>query len=83
MDLPDMAGSNPSKGSSAGLEDFRTLSSTKQNVELFKILSAIAGEIENLKRSTERRFVNLETIGEGRKLCRVAILSVGISCLYQ
>ena len=73
MDLPDMAGSNPSKVSSAGLEDFRTLSSTKQNVELFKILSAIAGEIENLKRSTERRFVNLETIGEGSELCRVAL----------
>ena len=74
MDLPEMttttgsssSGSGPHnpKAPAAALEDFRTLSSTKQNVELFKILSAIAGEIENLKKATERRFVNLESIGE-------------------
>ena len=44
----------------ADLEDFRVLTSTKQNVELFKILSAIAAEIEALKVSTERRFSALE-----------------------
>ncbi len=38
--------SAPSLTSVSPLSDFRTLSSTKQNVELFKILTAIAAEIE-------------------------------------
>lgn len=44
------------------LEEFKGLSSTKQNVELFKILSAIASEIENLRMSTEKRFLALEQV---------------------
>ena len=36
-------------GNAVQLDEFRVLSSTKQNVELFKILNAIAEEIENLK----------------------------------
>ncbi len=47
-------------GSTRDLEDFRTLSSTKQNVELFKILTAISVEIRALQESTERRFSALE-----------------------
>ena len=46
----------------AGLAEFRTLSSTKQNVEIFKILSGISAEIENLKSSTARRFSMLEEL---------------------
>ena len=45
-----------------GFDDFQTLSSTKQNIELFKILSAIAEEIEVLRQSTEQRFQALETL---------------------
>ena len=45
-----------------GFDEFQTLSSTKQNIELFKILSAIAEEIEGLRQSTERRFSVLESL---------------------
>ena len=45
-----------------GFEEFQTLSSTKQNIELFKILSAIADEIEVLRKSTEQRICALESI---------------------
>ena len=37
-------------------EDFRCLSSSSQNVQLFKILSAIHDEIGKLKASTDARF---------------------------
>ena len=59
-----MENRSPLKAVSAAgdLEDFKTLTSTKQNVELFKILSAIAVEIENLRVSTERRFSVLEAV---------------------
>jgi hypothetical protein len=50
-----------------GFEEFQTLSSTKQNIELFKILSAIADEIEGLRVSTERRFSLLETLVQPNK----------------
>ena len=42
------------------LDNFQTLTSTKQNIELFKILTAIAVEIDGLQRSTEKRFSILE-----------------------
>ena len=42
------------------LDTFTTLSSTKQNIELFKILTAIAVEIDSLQKSTEKRFSVLE-----------------------
>ena len=45
-----------------GFDEFQTLSSTKQNIELFKILNAIAEEIEVLRQSTEHRFSALETM---------------------
>ena len=45
-----------------GFDEFQTLSSTKQNIELFKILSAIAEEIEGLRQSTERRFHLIESL---------------------
>ena len=45
-----------------GFDEFQTLSSTKQNIELFKILSAIAEEIEVLRQSTERRFNLIESL---------------------
>lgn len=45
-----------------GFDEFQTLSSTKQNIELFKILSAIAEEIEVLRQSTEQRFTLLESL---------------------
>ena len=48
--------------SSQALDNFQTLSSTKQNIELFKILTAIAVEIDGLQRSTEKRFSILETL---------------------
>ena len=51
-----------SKSRSTRIDDFQTLSSTKQNIELFKILSAIAEEIEVLRQSTEQRFQALETL---------------------
>ena len=44
------------------LDEFQTLTSTKQNVELFKILTAIAMEIDQLQQSTERRFSMLENL---------------------
>ena len=48
--------------SNATLDSFTTLSSTKQNIELFKILTAIAVEIDSLQKSTEKRFSALETL---------------------
>ena len=45
-----------------GLDNFQTLSSTKQNVELFKILTAIAVEIDCLQKSTEKRFSLIESL---------------------
>ena len=45
-----------------GFDEFQTLSSTKQNIELFKILSAIAEEIESLRQSTEKRFSLIENL---------------------
>ena len=45
-----------------GFDEFQTLSSTKQNIELFKILNAIAEEIEVLRQSTEQRMSALETL---------------------
>jgi hypothetical protein len=48
--------------SSSSLEKFQTLTSTKQNVELFKILTAIAVEIDSLQKSTEKRFSLLENL---------------------
>ena len=50
-----------------GFDEFQTLSSTKQNIELFKILSAIAEEIEVLRRSTEQRFQALESLVQPNK----------------
>ena len=44
------------------LDKFQTLTSTKQNIELFKILTAIAIEIDGLQKSTEKRFSLLETL---------------------
>ena len=51
-----------SNTSSSSLEKFQTLTSTKQNVELFKILTAIAVEIDSLQKSTEKRFSLLENL---------------------
>ena len=48
--------------SNATLDSFTTLSSTKQNIELFKILTAIAVEIDSLQKSTEKRFSALENL---------------------
>ncbi len=50
-----------------GFDEFQTLSSTKQNIELFKILSAIADEIEVLRKSTEQRFSLLESVLQQNK----------------
>lgn len=50
-----------------GFDEFQTLSSTKQNIELFKILSAIAEEIEVLRQSTEQRFTLLESLIQTNK----------------
>ena len=48
--------------SNATLDSFTTLTSTKQNIELFKILTAIAVEIDSLQKSTEKRFSALENL---------------------
>ena len=45
-----------------GYEEFLILSSTKQNVELYKILRAISNEIQSLKVSVETRLSDLETL---------------------
>ena len=44
------------------VEEFRGLSSSSQNTQLFKILSAIHDEIGKLKASTDTRFTYLENI---------------------
>ena len=46
--------------SNSTLDSFTTLTSTKQNIELFKILTAIAVEIDSLQKSTDKRFSVLE-----------------------
>ena len=44
------------------VEEFRGLSSSSQNAQLFKILSAIHDEIGKLKASTDARFTYLENL---------------------
>ena len=44
------------------MEEFRGLSSSSQNAQLFKILSAIHDEIGKLKASTDARFTYLENL---------------------
>ena len=43
-----------------GYEEFTVLSSTKQNIELYKLLRAISKEIQTLKTSVETRMSDLE-----------------------
>ena len=59
-----------------GFDEFQTLSSTKQNIELFKILNAIAEEIEVLRQSTEHRFSALETMLQYNKANLYGLLPV-------
>ena len=64
-----------------GFDEFQTLSSTKQNIELFKILSAIAEEIEGLRQSTERRFHLIESlVQQNGKEIIIEILTKKLSC---
>ena len=44
------------------MEEFRGLSSSSQNAQLYKILSAIHDEIGKLKASTDARFTYLENL---------------------
>ena len=53
---------SPAKYVFQSLEEFRGLSSSSQNAQLFKILSAIHDEIGKLKASTDARFTYLENI---------------------
>ena len=59
-----------------GFDEFQTLSSTKQNIELFKILNAIAEEIEVLRQSTEHRFSALETMLQYNKANLYGLLPI-------
>jgi len=61
--LPDEVEGSPQKLPQVkGYEEFLILSSTKQNVELYKILRAISNEIQSLKVSVETRLSDLETL---------------------
>ena len=53
---------SPAKYVFQSVEEFRGLSSSSQNAQLFKILSAIHDEIGKLKASTDARFTYLENI---------------------
>ena len=55
-------GSRHSRESPVLLNEFQTMPNGRQNVELFKILTAISLEIEQLQRSTEKRFSALESL---------------------
>ena len=69
------------------LDNFQTLTSTKQNVELFKILTAIALEIDGLQKSTEKRFSLLEslvgTIKDEQQVVSTSVSNLAAHDQYQ
>ena len=57
---PAEAEASPLLPTVKGYEEFTVLSSTKQNIELYKLLRAISKEIQSLKTSVETRMSDLE-----------------------
>lgn len=45
---------------SSRIDEFKGLSSTKQNLELFKLASRISFEIQSLRKATDKKLARLE-----------------------